>query len=153
MMEHKPVIELQAIADVQPVDTLPAMNREERLKRWIIVLEADPNRKLRSLQQIEYLSEHERQAYRSHMSPLTVAYQDPVLRAQGLNSDRIGDCVQFFEITDRQMHHAFCYCHVGRNLDAGQAAQRLRSMLPRESPISAATRNLAQRIAKFFAAR
>jgi hypothetical protein len=152
-MEHKPVFDLQAIADIQPVDTLPPMGREQRLKRWIALLEADRNRELRSLQQIEHLSKQERQAYRAENSPLTVAYEDPVLRAQGLNSDRVGDCVQFFEITDRQMHNAFCYCHVGRTLDANQAARRLRSMLPRDSWIRDATRSFVDRIASFFAAR
>jgi len=51
-MEHKPVVDLQAIADIQPVDTLPPMSREQRLKRWIALLEADRNRELRSLQQM-----------------------------------------------------------------------------------------------------
>ena len=152
-MEHKPVFDLQAIADIRPVDTLPPMSREQRLKRWIALLEAYRNRELRSLQQIEHLPKQERLAYRAENSPLTVAYEDPVLRAQGLNSDRVGDCVQFFEITDRQMHHAFCYCHVGRTLDANQAAQRLRSMLPRDSWIHDATRSLVDRVASFFAAR
>ena len=92
-------------------------------------------------------------AYRVENSPLTVAYEDPVLRAQGLNSDRVGDCVQFFEITDGQMHHAFCYCHVGQTLDANQAARRLRSMLPSDSWIRDATRSLVERIGSFFAAR
>ena len=34
-MEHKPVFDLQAIADIRPIDTLPPMSREQRLKRWI----------------------------------------------------------------------------------------------------------------------
>src|SRR5215204_7072250 len=52
IMEHKPVFDLQAIADIQRVDTLPPMSREQRLKRWIALLEADRNRELRSLQQM-----------------------------------------------------------------------------------------------------
>ena len=152
-MEHKPVIELQAIADVRPIEAPRAMSREERLERWIEALEANPTRKLRSLYEIEYLSPQERQECRSSNSPLTVAYEDPLLRAQGLKSDRVGDCLHFFELTDRQMHHAFCSCHVGRNFDAKQAAQRLRDLLPRNNPISSSSRSIVQRIGAFFAAR
>ena len=152
-MEHKPVVELQAIADVKRVETPPAMSREERLERWIDVLETNPDRRLHSLYEIEYLSRDERQNCRATNSPLTVAYEDAVLRAQGLKSDRVGDCMQFFEMTDRQMHHAFCSCHVGRNFDAKEAAQRLRALLPAKNPISKASASIVQRIASFFAAR
>lgn len=152
-MEHKKVVELQAIADVKPIDTPPAMNREERIERWIEVLEANPNRRLRSLYEIEYLSPAERQNCRTDNSPLSVAFEDPVLRAHGLKSDRIGDCLEFFELSDRQMHHAFCSCHVGRNFDTKHAAQRLRQILPRKNPISRASGNIVQHIRSFFAAR
>ena len=152
-MEHKKVVELQAIADVKRIDTAPAMNREERIERWIEVLEANPKRRLRSLYEIEYLSPAERQNCRTDNSPLSVAFEDPVLRAQGLNSDRVGDCLQFFELSDRQMHHAFCSCHVGRNFDAKQAAQRLRQILPRRNSIRGGSGTIVQHIRSFFAAR
>ena len=149
-MEHRTVIELQAIADVKQIDAARAMSREERLQRWIEVLEANPGRKLNSLNEIEYLSAFEREACRADNSPLTVAFEDPVLRAQGLKSDRVGDCLQFFGLTERQVHHAFCSCHVGISLSAKHAAQRLRRFQPRQGGGSA---TLMQRIAGFFAAR
>ena len=59
-MEHKPLAELQTIADVKIAEPTAPMSREQRLQRWIEVLEANGNRKLRSLYQIEYLSAQER---------------------------------------------------------------------------------------------
>ena len=46
-MEHKPVFDLQAIADIQPVDTLPPMSREQRLKHWIALLADGHSRRRR----------------------------------------------------------------------------------------------------------
>jgi hypothetical protein len=129
MMEHKPLAELQAVADVKPIETSISMSREHRLSRWIGLLKADPERKLRSLHEIEHLTPAARRECRADDSPLSVAYDDPVLRSAGLKSDRIGDCVDFFELSDRQIHHAFCSCHVGIRLSATAAAQRLRRVL------------------------
>ena len=50
-MEHKPLAELQTIADVKIAEPTAPMSREQRLQRWIEVLEANGNRKLRSLYQ------------------------------------------------------------------------------------------------------
>ena len=127
-MEYKPLAQLQGLADVRPVEG-SVMAREQRLQRWIQLLERNPKRRLRSLHEIEHLSPAQLQECRTDESPLTVAYDDPILRAAGLKSDRVGDCMAFFELNDRQMHHAFCSCHVGIRLSAMQAAQRLRHVL------------------------
>ena len=126
-MEHKPISELETIADVKRAETV-FLTREQRLERWIQALESEPERKLRSLYEVEYRPFAERREYRADNSPLSVAYEDPVLRAQGLKSDRLGDCMDFFEITEHQMHYAFCSCHVGFNFNAKQAADRLRRL-------------------------
>ena len=75
-MEHKALAELQTIADVKIAEPAAPMSREQRLQRWIEVLEANGDRKLRSLYQIEYLSAQERREYCSNSSPLVVAYED-----------------------------------------------------------------------------
>ena len=129
-MEHKPLAKLQTIADVKIAEPTAPMSREQRLQRWIEVLEANANRQLRPLYQIEYLSAQERREYCSNSSPLVIAYEDSVLRAEGLKSDRVGDCLAFFQITERQVHHAFCSCHVGSTFSARDAAARLRHLLP-----------------------
>jgi hypothetical protein len=132
-MEHKPLVELQAIADVRFPDTQYGMSREQRRERWIDLLQADPERKLRSLHEIEHLPTASRRECRAENSPLTVAYEDPILRSAGLRSDRVGDCTEFFGLSDRQMHHAFCSCHVGASLAGYEAADRLRHVIRRDA--------------------
>jgi hypothetical protein len=131
-MEHKPLVELQAIADVRFPETSPTMTREQRLERWIELLQSDPERKLRSLHEIEHLSVACRRECRADNSPLTIAYEDPVLRSAGLRSDRVGDCTDFFGLSDEQMHHAFCSCHVGMRVTGSEAGQRLRQVIRRD---------------------
>src|SRR5918992_5991825 len=106
IMEHKPLTELEAIADVKVAEGAPAMSRDERLERWIAVLESNPRRRLSSLFEIEYSPPEKRRACRADNSPLTVAFDDPVLRREGLKSDRLGDCLDFFGITERHLHYA-----------------------------------------------
>jgi len=150
MMEHKPLAELKAVADVKIGEPAPPLSREQRLERWIEVLDANPSRRLHSLYEIEYLSPQERRDCRSNGSPLTVAYEDPVLRAEGLKSDRVGDCLAFFQITERQVHHAFCSCHVGTRFSGKDAAARLRHLLPPR--ITRVGGSIFERIGRFFAA-
>src|SRR5215210_2146480 len=132
-MEHKPLVELQAIADLRFPETQTPTTREQRLERWIELLRSDPERRLRSLHEIEHLSTACRRACRADDSPLTVAYKDPALRSAGLRSDRVGDCTDFFELSDEQMHHAFCSCHVGIRVTGSDAAQRLRQVMRRDA--------------------
>ena len=37
--------------------------------------------------------------------------------------------MDFFDLTDKQMHHAFCSCHVGAKLTGSEAAKRLRHVV------------------------
>jgi hypothetical protein len=127
-MEHKPLIELQALADVRFSEAQTLTIEEQRLERWIELLEADPERELRSLHEIEHLSASDRRACRSDESPLSVAYHDRILRSSGLKSDRVGDCTDFFGLTDDQMHHTFCSCHTGAKMTGAEAAARLREV-------------------------
>jgi hypothetical protein len=124
-MEHKPLAQLQALADVQPADGTVVMPRAQRLQRWIELLNEDPERRLRSLHEFEHLSAAQRRECRADESPLSIAFGDPILRSAGLKSDSAGDCMDFFELNDRQIHHAFCSCHVGIRLSSKSAAQRL----------------------------
>ncbi len=101
-MEHKPRVDLQDIADLSPVESRVPMSRDERLARWVEVLERDPKRILRPLHGIEFRKPDERRTIRSDNSPLTVAYEDPVLRSEGLAGDRLGDAVDFFQLTTRR---------------------------------------------------
>jgi hypothetical protein len=122
-MEHKHLDQLRSVADVQP----KRLTRQERLERWIEILERNPARRLNSLGEIEYKSPAERALIREDNSPLTVAYEDPILRADGLPSDRLGDAMRYFELSEGQAHYALCSCLSGRTMESGSFAQRLRN--------------------------
>ena len=130
-MEHKPRVDLQEIADLSPVESRAPMSREERLARWVEVLEREPKRILRPLHGIEFRKPDERRAIRADNSPLTVAYEDPVLRSEGLAGDRLGDAVDFFQLTEHEAHTAFCSCHLGSSFEASHAAWRIKALIKR----------------------
>jgi hypothetical protein len=127
-MEHKHLEQLRSVADVKDARQGRSMTRQERLQRWIELLERDPSRRLNSLGEIEYKPPSERALIRNDDSPLTIAYEDPVLRTEGLASDRLGDAMNFFELSDAEAHRALCSCLGGRTMDASAFAQRVRSI-------------------------
>src|SRR5215204_2482800 len=125
-MKHTPVAEISRVADVHPVPTKSPMSRVERLERWADALERDPDRVLTSIEEMEWKSEAERRAMRADNSALTVAFDDPVLRAERLASDRLGDAIVFFRLSDADAHFALCSCVYGQSMQAGVAARRVR---------------------------
>jgi hypothetical protein len=127
-MEHKPLRDLSHVADVVPETPKLSLTRRKRLERWIEVLGHEPGRALNTLREIEHKPRDARRASRVDNSPLTVAYNDPVLRADGLASDRLGDAVDYFELSDEEAHRVFCSCLYGESMTAGSVAARLRSM-------------------------
>jgi hypothetical protein len=127
-MEYKRFDELRDLADVHDTASLaetakPTLTRRERLERWAELLEQDPNRRLRSLGEIETRSRAERLDMRAPDSPLTVAYDDPVLRAAGLKSDKLGDAIAFFELSEGQSHRLLCSCMNGWTMPSGKVAR------------------------------
>ena len=130
IMEHRTFDQLRRVADIHAAERR-SLSRCERLERWAEVLEREPSRRLRSLGEIEFKTKDERQLMRSDGSPLTVAFQDPILRAEGLASDRLGDAVAFFELSEGQAHRLLCSCINGRHVRSGLAAKRLRAMASR----------------------
>jgi hypothetical protein len=65
---------------------------------------------------------------RGDATPLTVAYRDTVLREEGLTSDRLGDAMAFFALTERQSHRLLCHCHYYGGMTATGVAARVRSV-------------------------
>ncbi len=126
-MKLKTLEELKRVAEVRPPLTRDRMSKRQRLERWAEVLELAPQSYLRSLYETEYTSRHRRYALREDNSPLTVAFQDPVLRAEGLKSDRYGDVLKFFELSDGELHHIVCYCHHGPTMTPKAVAGRVRA--------------------------
>ena len=126
-MEHRPVDALRALADVHG-EGPRLLSRRERLERWAEVLAREPERRLRSLGEIEFVPKAERPDLRADNSPLTVAYADPVLRAAGLEGDRLGDAMAFFGLSERQAHRLLCSCMNGWRIDPAQAARSVRRL-------------------------
>lgn len=127
-MKHTPFAEISRVADIHPVPLKPPMTRAERLKRWAEALERDPDRVLNSIEEIEWKPEAARRYLRSDESALKVAFEDPELRAEGLASDRLGDAMAFFRLTDADAHFALCSCMYGQSMQAGVAARRVRML-------------------------
>ena len=127
-MKHTPVAEISRVADVHAIPLKPPLTRVERLGHWAEALDRDPDRVLTSIEEIEWKPEAERRATRADDSALTVALEDPVLRAEGLASDRLGDAMAFFRLTDADAHFALCSCIYGQSMQAGVAARRVRML-------------------------
>ena len=128
-MKHQTLDQLQIVADVEAWATYPIMTRNQRLERWGELLERRPERSLGALAGTEYLSAAAREKARGEGSPVTVALEDPMLRALGLQSDTYGEAKRFFELTDWQLHNIVCDCHVGARMQARWAATRVRAAI------------------------
>ncbi len=126
-MKLKTLEELKRVAEVRPPLARERMSKRQRLARWADALERAPQRYLRSLFETEYMSPRRRYALREDNSPLTVAFEDPVLRAEGLQSDRYGDALKFFELSDGELHDIVCYCHHGLTMPPKAVARRVRA--------------------------
>jgi hypothetical protein len=102
-----------------------AMSRQERLERWADLLGREPHRRLNTLDGTEYRTGEAQAKLRADNSPISVAYADAVLRAEGLADDTYGEARRFFELSNRELHHVLCYCHFGRTMTAEAAALRV----------------------------
>jgi hypothetical protein len=67
-------------------------------------------------------------------SPFSVAFADPILRGEGLKNDTYGEAKRFFGLSDEELHHIVCYCHLGNSMRAGTAAGRVRAIVSIASP-------------------
>jgi hypothetical protein len=137
-MKYQSLEQIALEADVRPGT---GMSRRERLERWVELLERQPNRRLSTIEGTEFGSRREREAKRADHSPLTVAFEDPMLRAAGLRGDRVGDAVGFFDLSHGEVHHLVCYCHHGRTVSPGTVAARVR-MMARNEPATLSSRGM-----------
>lgn len=123
-MEHKTLEEIRQVAEVRPSRPL---TKRERLERWAEALERLQGARVRSLVRTEYVPREERDLMRVDNSPLTVAFEDPTLRAEDLASDRLGDATAFFGLSESEMHYIVCYCHYGETMSSEEVARRIRA--------------------------
>ena len=130
-MKHRTLDEIRSDAQIIPAEEVdPRAVRRERLERLATVLEQHQG-PVRLLSRIEYLPESERLLLRGDHSPLTIAYLDPVLRQQGLASDRLGDAIAFFDLSRGEAHHLLCDCHYAGAVTSQMLASRTRAVAGR----------------------
>jgi len=130
-MKYRTLDELAPVAQIGSLgpEALKALRRK-RLERLADVLDAYDG-PFGLLSRIEYLPKQERMSARAEDSPLALAFQDPILRGQGLASDRVGDAMSFFDLSWREAHHLFCDCHYTAGITARIVADRVRSLAHR----------------------
>ena len=138
-MKYQSLEQIALEADVHPG---VGMSRRERLERWAELLERQPRRRLSTIEGTEFGSRREREAKRSDHSPLTVAFEDLVLRGEGLGGDRVGDVVEFFDLSHGEVHRLVCYCHHGRTVSSGTVAARVRMIAQQGEPATLSSRGM-----------
>lgn len=126
-MKHVTVSELENIASIVPREEVqPPMTRAERLQRWAELLDRYPDRRLATLSGTEYAGAYARAKMRADQSPISVAFEDARLRAEGLSDDSYGEAKRFFELTDWQLHDIVCHCYNGAKMPAAVASNYVR---------------------------
>jgi hypothetical protein len=128
-MEYKSLDQIRDLAEVRAdLTPQPTLSHRQRLQRWAEVLQRHEGRQLRSLMGTEFVSRDERVRMRVDNSPLTVAFEDPILRADGLKGDRFGDAIEFFGVAENDVHNLVCYCRHGRTMMAEAVARDVRTL-------------------------
>ena len=144
-MEPKTRSQILEVAKILPGFLQPRpLSNQQRLSLWAEALERQGVRRLRTLHEIEYTPAGVREKLRAPDSPLSVAFADETLRAEGLAGDTVGDATGFFGISEMELHDILCYCHFGETMFAVEAAKRVRvaaeHMAPTPTALSFANR-------------
>jgi hypothetical protein len=124
-MKHESPLEIARAGATVIGGKFPGMSRRERLERWAELVDHEGLR-LNTLRGLEYLTSDERRMQQAANSPLTIAYRDPVLRAEGLAGPRLGDAMDFFGLSDGQAHRLLCDCHYMGDMTGPRLARNLR---------------------------
>ena len=125
IMEHRTSAEFKGYAAViRPQE----LSKKELLERWALALEKRQDSHLCTLRETEHKLPKEQATLREENSPLTVAFEDPVLRSAGLASDQFGEVARFFELSPWQLHNVVCSCHFGETVAAEVVAARVRHL-------------------------
>lgn len=136
-MKHQSISELERASEVRSTPPQP-MARGERIKRWAMLLEANPDRQIHTLSEIETKHRRQYDVVRADNSALTVAFDDPVLRSEGLKSDTFADAITFFGLSECDAHYVLCSCLNGQTMTAGAAASKVHGLAGRRVSLVAA---------------
>ncbi len=101
--------------------------RQRRLERLADILEEHDN-SVQLLSRMEYTPSQQRYDLREDQSPLSLAFQDLRFREEGLSIDRLGDIMNFFQLSDGEAHHLLCYCHYSGRVTSKMVAERAREL-------------------------
>ena len=101
------------------------MSRDDKLERWASLIEQTPKRIL-IFHRLEYRSRDELARLADPGSAFAIAAADPVLKVAGLNSDRVGDGMRFFELSKDDVHAFSCDC--SGNISNCKMATRIRGL-------------------------
>jgi len=129
-VEHRTSADLRAFAEVIHPQKL---SKKELLERWALALEKRKGARLHTLRETEYKPKKQQSALRQENSPLTVAFEDPVLRSAGLTNDTFGEVARFFGLSHWQLHELVCNCLFGETVAAEVIAARVRRLSGRTS--------------------
>jgi hypothetical protein len=125
-MRHQSLDEISAYAVVADASRLAT--REQRLRRWADLLEDLGPRPLQAFQWVEFYAEPERRRLRHDGSAISVAFDDPLLRAAGLAGDTLWDAQQFFGISRDQTHRLVCDCRYHGRMTGRTVGRRVRDL-------------------------
>ena len=149
-MQHKSRDQIRDVAEMLPsYPHAGSLSKRDRVEIWVEALEREGGRRLRTLFEIEYAPADMRAGLRADNSPLSVAFSEPRLRADGLAGDTIGDAAAFFGISEKAIHSIVCFCHSGETMSAETAAARVRFAAAREGECEPLR---ASRASRFFGA-
>jgi hypothetical protein len=130
-MKYRTFDDMQRVADIAQLGNHLGnvrMSRRERLERWAALLLQQPRRPLKPLYRLEFMAAAERVRMRGDDTPLAVAFEDATLREEGLAGDSVGDAMQFFDLSARDVHYLLCDCHYQGNMSASHVAAQIRAI-------------------------
>jgi hypothetical protein len=128
-VKHQTFEQLQSIGATEINFSRPLLSRNERLARWAALLEKVSHHRLSTLHETEHQPAAIRASMRANGTPISVAFKDAVLRAEGMGNDTYDEAKRFFEISDGQLHRIVCYCQFGNAVSGADAARRVREVL------------------------
>ncbi len=104
----------------------PHMSKSERLRRWADDLELHGAQPLQAVDEAAFGTWS---SARAEDSPLSVAFEDWAFQAEGLQGDRVGDALAFFDLSEDEMQRIIgASGYGGGTIPAAIAAERVRAL-------------------------
>jgi hypothetical protein len=107
---------------------VPPMSKAERLHRWADNLELQEQLQREALDDAALRTRDRWCRTPADRSPLTVAFEDWALQAEGLRGDRVGDALAFFDLSVSEMQRIIGSGYGSRTIPAAVAAKRVRAL-------------------------